>query len=122
VLQHIQWLGDGQSPDGDERLTESQAKYYAAVAALSLRYLGEQGVLFRDLKLTNMMLDDRGRAKIIDFGKAKRLNLDSRTYTICGTRHYFPPEALGGAASASSPSPSWEPASGGAEGSLRNNS
>ena len=85
VLEHLR---------GEPTATLPQIKYYAAVAVLALKHLNSQNVLFRDLKLTNMLVNTDGQAKLVDFGMSKRLGETGRTHTLCGTRHYLPPEAL----------------------------
>lgn len=52
-------------------------------------FLHNAGVIYRDLKLENILLDDEGHAQLIDFGLAKWLKYGSRTTTICGTRQYM---------------------------------
>jgi serine/threonine protein kinase len=52
-------------------------------------FLHNAGVIYRDLKLENILLDDEGHAQLIDFGLAKWLKYGSRTMTICGTRQYM---------------------------------
>jgi Serine/threonine protein kinase len=52
-------------------------------------FLHNAGVIYRDLKLENILLDDEGHAVLIDFGLAKWLKYGSRTTTICGTRLYM---------------------------------
>lgn len=52
-------------------------------------FLHNAGVIYRDLKLENILLDDEGHAVLIDFGLAKWLKYGSRTTTICGTRQYI---------------------------------
>jgi serine/threonine protein kinase len=55
-----------------------------------------QGVVYRDLKLENLMLDRNGYLKVIDFGFAKKLHKNEWTYTLCGTPDYLAPEVLKG--------------------------
>ena len=50
------------------------------------------GVIFRDLKLKNILISEFGNLNISDFGLAKWLNRHQRTYTICGTLSFMAPE------------------------------
>lgn len=56
-----------------------------------LEYLEEEGVLYRDLKASNLLLDDTGVVKLIDFGLSKEIGKE-KTDSICGTAHSLPPE------------------------------
>ena len=50
------------------------------------------GVIFRDLKLKNILISEFGNLNISDFGLAKWLNRHQRTSTICGTLSFMAPE------------------------------
>ena len=53
-----------------KRFSEDQVKFYAAQIALGIGYLHSKGIIHRDLKLENIMIDLEGYIKIIDFGLA----------------------------------------------------
>lgn len=57
---------------------------------LILKQLHENGYLYRDVKASNFMIDQRGKVTMIDLGHTKKIGKD-RTYTICGTTHSMPP-------------------------------
>lgn len=56
-----------------------------------LAHLHDCGILYRDLKLSNVILDSKGRCKLIDFGLSKRIKKE-RTASICGSPHALPPD------------------------------
>ena len=67
--------------------------FYLAEVASSLEYLHSVGVVYRDLKLENILVDTEGHVKIVDFGFSKKM-LSSAT--MCGTPEYLAPEILEG--------------------------
>ena len=67
---------------------------YAIEMALALDYLHRRGIIYRDIKMENILLDKRGHVQLIDFGLSKWLPQGERTCTICGTIQYMAPEVL----------------------------
>lgn len=52
-------------------------------------FLHNAGVVHRDIKASNILLDEKGHAQLIDFGFAKWLRHGEKTLTICGTPRYI---------------------------------
>jgi protein kinase N len=74
---------------------EPRACFYAACVVLGLQYLHENGIVYRDLKLDNLLLDVDGFVKITDFGLCKEgMWYGTRTSTFCGTPEFLAPEVL----------------------------
>ncbi|KAL3931093.1 MAG: hypothetical protein SGPRY_001271 [Prymnesium sp.] len=63
---------------------------------LALSYLKQMGVLYRDIKPTNIMFTRNGRLKIVDFGHAKCMGMEERSTSLCGTPHFHAPEIVRG--------------------------
>jgi protein kinase X len=76
------------------RLPEAAARFYAAEVAAALAALHARGIVYRDLKPENLLLDAGGHIKVADFGFAKALPRGGRTYTLCGTPDYLAPEVI----------------------------
>ncbi|OCT85558.1 hypothetical protein XELAEV_18023725mg [Xenopus laevis] len=74
-------------------LQEPDVMFYTACIVLGLEALHKMGIVHRDIKLENLLLDQDGYLKIIDFGLSKdRFGYTDRTNTMCGTRTYMAPE------------------------------
>lgn len=68
-------------------------RFYGAEICLALKYLHENGILYRDMKLENILLAPDGHIKIIDFGLSKTgMNLGARTSSFVGTVESMAPE------------------------------
>ncbi|KAI5307910.1 hypothetical protein KEM55_007078, partial [Ascosphaera atra] len=76
-----------------KRLEEPDARFYSGEVVLGLEYLHSRGILHRDLKLENVLIDKDGHAKLADFGLAKELT-EGRTSSFVGTDDYVAPEII----------------------------
>lgn len=80
-------------------LPEAAAKFYGYCVADALAYMHRSKFVFRDLKPENLMIDKMGYPVVIDFGFAKHVT--GKTYTLCGTPGYLPPEVRSAARTSS---------------------
>lgn len=89
-------------PHGELRLAwkalggfpEDLVRVIIAELALILDFLHCAGVIYRDLKMENVLLDDDGHVQLIDFGLARWLSYCGKAHTVCGTIQFMGEEIL----------------------------
>ncbi|MCU0962855.1 MAG: WD40 repeat domain-containing serine/threonine protein kinase [Pirellulaceae bacterium] len=94
----------GETPSAPTALAAADASYYRAVARIgvqaadALAYAHAEGVLHRDVKPANMLLDSHGTLWLSDFGLARIEGLGDLTVAedVVGTLRYVPPERFEG--------------------------
>ena len=75
-----------------KRFPEDIVKFIGTQIILGLGALHAQGYMHRDMKLENIMIDQNGYIKLIDFGLAKLIGHEANT--LCGTTEYMAPEMI----------------------------
>ncbi|XP_018587231.2 serine/threonine-protein kinase N2-like [Scleropages formosus] len=101
TVEHVCFVME-YSPGGDLMIhihnnifTEPQARFYAACVLLGLEFLHKNKIVYRDLKLDNILMDADGFVRIADFGLCKEgMGHGDRTSTFCGTPEFLAPEVL----------------------------
>ena len=80
-----------------KRLTEFEVQYYIKQLIRALKYLHKRKIIHRDLKLSNLFINEKMELKLGDFGLAIKLEKDEdKVKGKCGTIDYMAPEILSG--------------------------
>uniref|UniRef100_A0AAR2JBY2 Ribosomal protein S6 kinase n=1 Tax=Pygocentrus nattereri TaxID=42514 RepID=A0AAR2JBY2_PYGNA len=89
------------------RFKEQEVALYSGEIVLALEHLHQLGVVYRDLKLENILLDSNGHIVLTDFGLSKEFDEVERAYSICGTIEYMAPEIVEGGESGHDKAVDW---------------
>jgi len=73
---------------------DATTRFYTSCVVEAFDYLHSRGIIYRDLKPENLLLDASGYVKLVDFGFAKKLPVGRKTWTFCGTPEYVAPEVI----------------------------
>lgn len=82
-----------------DRFTEDEARIYIAEIVIAIEHLHKLGIIYRDIKLENILLDAQGHVVLTDFGLSKDFtssDMNERAYSFCGTIEYMAPEVVNG--------------------------
>ncbi|XP_023701580.1 ribosomal protein S6 kinase alpha-5 isoform X2 [Cryptotermes secundus] len=85
-----------------EKFTEDEVRFYIGEIILALEHLHKLGVIYRDIKLENVLVDSDGHIVLTDFGLSKEFlphEKEHRAYSFCGTIEYMAPEVVRAGAS-----------------------
>lgn len=93
-----------------DHFSEPEVRIYIAEIILALEQLHKLGIIYRDIKLENILLDSDGHIVLTDFGLSKEFSpqeTDLRTYSFCGTIEYMAPEVVRGGSAGHNFSVDW---------------
>lgn len=82
----------------EEYFSEDEVRLYIAEIILAIEQLHKLDIVYRDIKLENILFDSEGHIVVTDFGLSKILteNTNYRSYSFCGTLEYMAPEMVRG--------------------------
>ncbi|KAL4658542.1 NUAK family SNF1-like kinase 2 [Arapaima gigas] len=79
-----------------QKLSEREARHFFRQIVSAVHYCHRNGIVHRDLKLENILLDGNGDVKIADFGLSNLYRGDECLQTFCGSPLYASPEIVNG--------------------------
>lgn len=92
LLEYVHGLGLYQVLRILNLVNTHMCRFYTGCLLLILEHLHKHNIIYRDLKPENLMVDEDGYLKLLDFGTAKIIK--GRTYSVMGTPHYMAPEVI----------------------------
>jgi serine/threonine protein kinase len=97
VLEYVEGRALAAILEEEGALEVQQALSFARQVAQGLAHADEAGIVHRDIRPANIMVEPRGLVKIMDFGIARGVDLSRLTATgILGSAHYLSPEQAEG--------------------------
>jgi predicted Ser/Thr protein kinase len=98
VFEYVDGMNLKELVEQEGPLSPREAIELALQVARGLAFAHDQGLVHRDVKPQNVLLDADGRAKVTDFGIARSVDVDGMTITgtIMGTSNYIAPEQARG--------------------------
>ena len=96
VMEYVEGSELYQLHRNMERFEDEAVLFYLSEILLPLEYLHHLGIIYRDLKLENILIDKAGHVKIVDLGFTRALTNGEKCKTFCGTADYQAPEILQG--------------------------
>ena len=79
----------------NKKLPLEMVKFYVANILLILEELHKNKIIYRDLKIDNLLIKDNGYLTVMDITYAKELKkFSEKTFTLCGTPNYLAPEII----------------------------
>ncbi|KRY20445.1 putative serine/threonine-protein kinase F31E3.2 [Trichinella patagoniensis] len=97
VMNYVSGFGDLYEYWRYENLLPPRViKLWAAELGIVLDYMHSKNIVYRDLKMENILLNEQAHIRLVDFGFSKQLDGSRRTNTICGTLNYMAPEIFSG--------------------------
>ncbi|CAG8584382.1 12763_t:CDS:2 [Acaulospora morrowiae] len=96
MVMDLMMGGDLRFHINRKTFTEDAIRFWIAELACAIRYLHSKGVVHRDIKPDNVLLDELGHVHITDFNIARHIRMDKPLTSHSGTCAYMAPEVFRG--------------------------